>query len=105
MVHFNRLKPFPKDIRLSNSDRGIPLNQPTAENTTLPSDRPQAPLPSTSSPIGTNLELVEDDEDYSFNNQHMSESTTSHSQPVTETRRYPAHQRRPPARLQDYVTT
>ena len=63
------------------------MNQPIAEYTTLPSDLPQAPLPSPSSPMGTNLELVEDNEDYSLNNQNVGESSTiSHSQSVTETR-------------------
>jgi len=78
---------------LSNSDHGIPVNRPTTENTVLPADRPQAPLPSLPPLIG---ELVDEDEDNSAKNQHVGEfTTTNHSLPVTETRRYTAHQRRP----------
>ena len=103
VLHFNRLKPCPKDIRLDHSDQASPVHHPSTKKTS-PKNNEQTPPP----PIGTHLELVDDDEDYLVNDHHTGDTTgdsthTVHSQPVTETRRYPTRHHRPPARLQDYV--
>ena len=103
VVHFNRLKPCPRDIRLDSSS-----NQQTTDkddDTSAPrhNDVPSAVPP----PIGTNLEVVDNDEDdfTSVHNQwNVGEAqNTDNVHTSTELRRYPTRQHRPPARFQDYV--
>ena len=79
------------------------MNHPSTKETS-PKNNEQTPPPT----IGTHLELVDDDEDYSVNAHHTGDTTgdithTVHGQPVTETRRYPTRHHRPPTRLQDYI--
>ena len=50
---------MPKDIRLDHSDQASPVHHPSTKETS-PKNNEQTPPP----PIGTHLELVDDDEDY-----------------------------------------
>ena len=57
-------------------------------------------------PFETDLEIVDYDDD--VDNQHVVQDVDHNSrniqnQPPVETRRYPMRERRPPARLQDYI--
>jgi len=103
VVHFNRLKPCPKDIRLGHGSGQVPpVNHHRTKYTSSPTSNEQTLLP----PIVTNLELVDDDEDHLVNENHTGAGDSTHtldSQPSTETKRYPTHHYRPPSRLQDYV--
>ena len=107
MVHFNGLKPCPNDIRLDCSSQqasGDPNGPSPARN----NDVPESPLPPPPPIIGTDLELVDDDDFIPVDNHHTIDDVAQHTgdtqaQPPTDTRRYPTRQHRPPARLQDYV--
>lgn len=93
VVHFNRLKPCPKETRLlepANSGDNTPRNNTNHEHVVV-----------ASRPFGTNLQLIEDDDgdDGITSPQHTSQATVEQ----TISRRYPVRQRRPPARLNDYV--
>jgi len=94
-VHFNRLKPCPKNVRLSESNDSGP---PRKENNSLLTQE-ESPTPR---PFGINLELIDDD------NEETTVATPSQPAPVVTTdqshsRRYPQRQRHPPVRLNDYV--
>ena len=85
VVHFNRLKPYSKEVIQSlQQSRPIPAEQVVD----------QSPIPTSQNPIGTNLELLHD-----YDNKIESPSiSTSES-----TRRYPTRAHCPPARFGDYV--
>ena len=93
VVHFNRLKPCPKNVRLRDSVDSEPGN--TSDN---PSTQEEL---STSKPFGTDLELIDGDDDTTpptSQQQHSPEVLTELSN-----RRYPLRQRHPPVRFNDYV--
>ena len=95
MVHFNRLKPCPRDIRLHTSNQ-LPETRPSdKQSTEVQAQTSQAP------PVGTHLEIVEDDDEMPA--EHPTTSTTPLSHQPVQLRRNPPRQRHPPARLQDYV--
>jgi len=95
VVHFNRLKPCPVDIRLNTDNQ--PAQTPTPDNYVM--EKPQQRHPQ-SSPVGTHLELIDGDDDEMAVN-HPTAITPPH-QPMQQ-RRNPPQQRHPPVRLQDYV--
>jgi len=102
VVHFNRLKPCPKDIRIAISDQPTITDgsraQPTSETRKNTNDSPKQPP---MQPVGTHLEIVDDDDEPQTGNQ--SSTNQADNQLPTVIRRYPAGQHRPPVRLQDYV--
>ena len=85
VVHFDRLKPCPPNIRLNSSDSNSAI---------IPS--PAGIPPSSPLLVGENIELVEDD---SYDQQLPITS----SQLPTPTCRYPHRTRRPPPRYDDYI--
>ena len=86
MVHFDRLKPCPSNMRLNNSTQSGP---PQADE--QPSLLPNDIQPPTQAPtIRKDLQLVEDDDDNIQQEQAMSAPNTVHPP-----RRYPRH---PPTR-------
>ena len=110
VVHFNRLKPCRRDTRLDSSTRqassdSTEPSQARHNNVQAPPPPPPPPPP----PIGTNLEIVDYDDDVTLvDNQHTVEDVVQNSsniqdQPPAEMRHYPAREHRPPARLQDYI--
>ena len=104
VVHFNRLKPCRSDTRLDSST--WQASSDSTEPSQARNNNVRAPPPP---PIGTNLEIVDYDDDVTLvDNQHTVEDVVQNSsniqdQPPAEMRRYPAQEHRPPARLQDYI--
>ena len=97
MVYFDPLKPCPKNMQLN-----ITLDETTSHdsrNRASNSDNRNEQI--SSKQVGTDIELIEDDDDDARNTPassppHLcSESATG--------RQYPLRQRHPPARLHDYV--
>ena len=103
MVHFNRLKPCRRDTRLDSRAK-----QPSSDCTEPAQARNNdVQIPP---PIGTNLEIVDfDDDDVNLSDYQSTVETENQNsgntqdQSNAEMRRYPARERRPPARLQDYI--
>ena len=92
VVHFNRLKPGPKDIRLEGENQ--PATQPSQPRNAAPQTRP-TPLPS-------DIELVEEN-DLIFPTIGLRD-TNSNPQPTSLTvRRNPPRARRLPQRYGDAV--
>ena len=94
VVHFDRLKPCPPNIRLEMSQQ---------TTSTSPNDE-QEPSTKTNTGlvlIGTNLELIDDDN-------HGQENSTAAHYPEPQTRthnhRYRQRDRRPPQRYDDFVS-
>ena len=82
MVHFNRLKPCPADIRCNTDGE---QGQSSSSQNELPTEN-QPPPP------GTNVQLIDNDEDY------RPTDTVTQS---TRLSRYPTRTRNPPRRLGD----
>ena len=92
VVHFNRLKPYPKDIRLERPKQLV--TQPSCPRNAVPLTQP-TPLPS-------DIELVEEDEEISPT--MGLGDTDSNPQPTLRTvRRNPPRGRHPPQRYGDVV--
>ena len=89
VVHFNRLKPCPKNTRL--------LQHTDTEDSSI-TYSPELPVPT---PVGTNLQLVDQDDDDFTRPQNTVPPQVASEEPPN--RRYPVRERRPPARLNDYV--
>ena len=87
MVHFNRLKPCPKDIRLENQ-------RPTTK--TAPPTQPPA-IPSAS-----DIELVKED-DAVFSTVHPTETHGDGQPSLSTLRRNPPRARHPPQRYGEVV--
>jgi len=101
VVHFNKLKPCPKDIRFRSTAQSTSVH---SSATTLGSHSQTSQQPLTPPPVGTHLELIDDDDYVDVNESPVGDhSNTTQDQPPIETRRYPTRQHRPPTRLQDYV--
>ena len=90
VVHFDRLKPCPDNIRLDVTG-STPAESPATADT---SPQPISPVSS----IGEHLELVEND---SYEQTEL--VRPSPSTPSTH-RRYPSRTRRPPPRYSDFVS-
>ena len=91
VVHFNRLKPCPKDIRLERTKQLV--TQPPCPRNAAPSTQP--------TPLLSDIELVEDDE---ISPTVGLEDTDSNPQPTLQTaRRNPPRRRHPPQRYGDVV--
>jgi len=58
VVHFNRFKPCPKDIRSSSTDQSTSANSSATSGSHSQTSQQPSTLP------GTHLELVDDDDDY-----------------------------------------
>jgi len=102
VVHFNRLKPCRRDTRLDTS------TQQTSSDSIEPSQARHNDKQAAAAPIGTNLEIVDyDDDDVTLvDNQHTVDNVVQNSsnvqdQPSTEMRRYPAREHTP---QQDFRT-
>ena len=101
IVHFDRLKPCPSNIRLKNkSSETTSTEQRNDEQTSRPADEIQVKTPN----VGTNLQLVDEDDDdqqtMDVHSQTEQPSSRSHSPPP---RRYPDRHRQPPARYNDFI--
>ena len=89
VVHFNRLKPCPKDIRLNSDGQPGQTMSPEKRTTEVQDQRPPQSV----------VELIDDDDELAVD--HPTTTPPSH-QPIQQ-RRNPPWQRHPPVRLQDYV--
>ena len=94
VVHFDRLKPCPPNIRLQQAE------QPTSTT----SDEMQNRGESTSAPrrtyIGEQLQLIDDDEE----ELRSTPTVIVDVAPVPPTSRYPQRERQPPQRYNDFVS-
>ena len=114
IVHFDRLKPCPKSIRVDEENQSPTPEEPAPDHDgpcgSQNSGSPEVP------PVGQNLQIVEDDdEDNTFVNTpieeaantseeeaaEMGETTTTTS--TTLPSRYPRREHRAPSRYSDYV--
>ena len=95
IVHFDRLKPCPKNIRFNQEDRSHPQEVPVFNSLRNP-DLPESP------PVGQNLQIVDDD-DHDNNTASMTLEDHTEETVPTSTSRYPRREHRVPSRYSDYV--
>jgi len=94
IVHFNRLKPCPPNVRLD-------MSQQTTSTSLSNEQEPSTETSTQLVPVGTNLELVDDDD-----NGQETTTITHHPEPQcgTNNHRYPQREWRPPPRYDDFVS-
>ena len=96
IVHFDRLKPCPKNLRL-NQEYHNDLEAPEP-------NRPCNPELPVLPPFGQNLQIVDDDDDNigTTLEDHAVETAIT-SPPLSTQSRYPRREHRAPSRYSDYV--
>ena len=98
VVHFDRLKPCPNNIRVK--EKAVNTQQKNVEQSSETVDNEQVQTPS----IGTNLQLIDgDDDDDDGNRQTVDSQLLTTASPLPPPRRYPERHRQPPARYNDFV--
>ena len=97
VVHFDRLKPCPSNIRVKdNTNEATNTKQKKVEQSSGSVNDEQVRMPS----IGTNLQLTYYDDD---NRQAVDTQQPTAVSPLPPPRRYPERHRQPPARYNDFV--
>ena len=101
IVHFDRLKPCPKNVRINEEDQSQAQEAPAPDGSQS-LESPRAP------PVGQNLHVVdEDDDDYTVGNtigdQEAETGGTTATTRSTPPCRYPRREHRAPSRYSDYV--
>ena len=95
IVHFNRLKPCPKDIRWNNQESAEKSNSDQEPDRSSEQEHFQEATPHVAHDIGKHVELLDDDGDELANTPI----------PNLPPRRYPQRTRHPPRRLGELVPT
>ena len=95
IVHFNRLKPCPKDIRWNNQESAEKSNSNQEPDRSSEHENFHESTPHVAHDIGRHVELLDDDGD------ELANTPISNLPP----RRYPQRTRHPPRRLGELVPT
>ena len=96
VVHFDRLKPCTSEVTLTVNQHQI--TQDCDQPTKYAASSTNVPLP-----LGTNLELLDDDDGQTTLESDSALSPSSPSPPPAE-RRYPARSHHPPTRFNDFIS-
>ena len=99
VVHFDRLNPCPSNIRVKdNTNEATNMKQKNVEQSSGSVDDEQVWMPS----IGTNLQLIDYDDD-DGNGQTLDTQQPTAVSPLPPPRRYPERHQQPPAHYNDFV--